>query len=195
MFASLYLRVMDWTRHQYAVPMLMFVSFIESIFFPIPTDVMLAPMCMATPSRAMYLATWTTIYSVLGGLVGYGLGIWAFPTIVEPFLTHMGYMGHYETIHEWFVAYGFWVVFIAGFSPIPYKVFTVTAGLAGVGFVPFFFASLAGRGGRFYLVAYLMAKGGPRLEKWIHTMLLRAGWALAGLCIFVIAVLTYFHMR
>lgn len=194
MFAKLYLRVMDWTRHRYAVHMLFFLSFIESIFFPIPTDVMLAPMSMATPSRAMFLATWTTIFSVLGGIVGYGLGLWAFPILVEPFLIKMGYMGYYEIIHEWFLRYGFWVVFIAGFSPIPYKVFTVAAGLTGVGFLPFCLASFAGRGGRFYLVSYLMAKGGPRLEKWIHDLLLKAGWVLAALMMAAVGIVTYMRM-
>lgn len=179
-FAKLYQRCMQWARTRYAIYLLALISFIESIFFPIPPDVMLAPMAMAKPDRAGFYAAITTVFSVLGGVVGYGIGLWAFPTIVEPFLQHMGYMDKYEMIHAWFVAWGFWVVFIAGFSPIPYKIFTVTAGLTGVGFIPFLMASITSRGLRFFLVSILMAKGGPKLEKFIHDMLLRFGWAMVA---------------
>jgi membrane protein YqaA with SNARE-associated domain len=179
-FARLYQRVMQWARSRYAVHILALISFIESIFFPIPPDVMLAPMAMAKPDRALYYAMITTVFSVLGGIVGYGIGVLAFPTLVEPFLQHMGYMDKYEMIHQWFVTWGFWVVFIAGFSPIPYKLFTVTAGLTGVGFLPFLIASITSRGLRFVLVSVLMAKGGPKLEKFIHDMLVRFGWAMVA---------------
>lgn len=190
-FARFYQRVMQWARSRYAVHILALISFIESIFFPIPPDVMLAPMAMAKPDKALFYAFITTLFSVLGGIVGYGIGVWAFPTIVEPFLQHMGYMAKYEMIHEWFTAWGFWVVFIAGFSPIPYKLFTVTAGLTGVGFIPFLVASITSRGLRFMLVSVLMARGGPKLEQFIHDMLLRFGWTMVGVFGFVVAVVYY----
>lgn len=178
LFARIYERMMQWARHQHAVQVLAGFSFLESIIVPIPTDVMLAPMAMATPNRAVYLATITTIFSVLGGIVGYFLGVWAFPILVEPVLQSLGYMHKYEMVHEWFVQWGFWVVFIAGFSPIPYKIFTVAAGLTGVLFIPFLIASILSRGARFFLVSVLMAKGGPRLEQFIHNVLARFGWAM-----------------
>ncbi len=181
MFAAIYTKVMTWTRHKYADYILGVMSFFESIIWPIPPDVMLMPMAMGQPNRAMYLATLTTVTSVMGGVVGYLIGMWAFPTVVEPLLQQFGYMGKYEMIHEWFMVWGFWIVFIAGFSPIPYKLFTVTAGLVGVAFFPFLLASIAGRASRFYLVSYLMAKGGPKLEVAIHRFLLRFGWASVGL--------------
>lgn len=192
-FARLYQRCMQWARSRYAVHILALIAFIESIFFPIPPDVMLAPMAMAKPQRAVYYATITTIFSVLGGIVGYGIGVLAFPTIVEPFLQHMGYMAKYEMIHAWFVQWGFWVVFVAGFSPIPYKIFTVTAGLTGVGFLPFVFASVTSRGLRFFLVSILMAKGGPKLEQFIHDMLVRFGWAMVAMFGLAVAAVYFFH--
>jgi membrane protein YqaA with SNARE-associated domain len=184
---------MIWARSRYAVHILALIAFIESIFFPIPPDVMLAPMAMAKPERAVYYATITTVFSVLGGIVGYFIGVWAFPTLVEPFLQHMHYMDKYEMIHAWFVEWGFWVVFIAGFSPIPYKIFTVTAGLTGVGFLPFLLASLTSRGLRFFLVSILMAKGGPKLEHFIHDMLLRFGWAMVAVFGAIVAAVYFLH--
>lgn len=192
-FARLYQRVMLWARSRYALYFLGLISFIESIFFPIPPDVMLAPMAMAKPDRAVLYATVTTVLSVLGGIVGYGIGMWAWPTIVEPFLQHMGYMPIYQKVDAWFLAWGFWIVFIAGFSPIPYKIFTVTAGLTGIGFVPFVLASVTSRGLRFFLVSILMARGGPKLEKFIHEMLLRFGWAMVG--VFGLIVLGVYLIR
>jgi membrane protein YqaA with SNARE-associated domain len=192
-FAKLYQRCMIWARSRYAVHILALISFIESIFFPIPPDVMLAPMAMAKPERAVYYATITTVFSVLGGIVGYYLGVWAFPTLVEPFLQQMNYMDKYAIIHAWFDEWGFWVVFIAGFSPIPYKLFTVTAGLAGVGFLPFVIASVTSRGLRFFLVSILMAKGGPKLENFINDMLIRFGWAMVGLFCAIVTAVYFLH--
>jgi membrane protein YqaA with SNARE-associated domain len=188
-FARLYLKVMQWARSRYADYILAAVSFTESMIFPIPPDVMLMPMAMARPERAFYLGTLTTVFSVLGGIAGYGIGLWAFPTIVEPLLNHLGYMPQYERVHEWFMTWGFWVVVLAGFTPIPYKIFTVTAGMVGIAFLPFVLASMLGRGARFYLVAFLMAKGGPKLEQAIHDGLVRFGWVLVG--IFVVIVVAY----
>lgn len=191
--AKLYQRCMQWARTRYAVYILSLISFTESIFFPVPPDVMLAPMAMAKPQRAVFYAGITTLFSVLGGIVGYGIGMWAFPTLVEPFLLQMGYMGKYEIIHTWFTQWGFWVVFVAGFSPIPYKIFTVTAGLTGVGFLPFVLASATSRGLRFFLVSILMAKGGPKLEQFIHDMLVRFGWAMVGVFGLAVGAVYFLH--
>lgn len=194
MFASLYLRVMQWARHVHAPRILGTLSFFESFIFPVPTDVMLIPMAIARPHQATYLGTLTTATSVLGGIFGYLLGMLAFPTLVEPVLQHFGYMPKFENVQAWFVAWGFWVILVAGFTPIPYKIFTITAGLVGIAFLPFVLASIIGRGARFYLVAYLMAWGGPRLENTIHNILQKFGWAVAGLFVAVILVYYYLHL-
>jgi membrane protein YqaA with SNARE-associated domain len=102
-------------------------------------------------------------------------------------------MEQYEMVHDWFMRWGFWIIFIASFSPIPYKVFTVTAGLVGIAFLPFLIASIIGRGGRFYLVSFLMALGGPKLEQAIHRFLLRFGWLTVGL--FLAVVVGYYMLN
>ena len=128
LFSPLYTRVMQWSRHPHAPRYLAGLSFAESSFFPIPPDVMLAPMSLAKPAAAWRLALLTTIASVLGGLAGYLIGWLAFD-LVEPWLRDLGYWDKYLRAQSWFDEWGFWAIFIAGFSPIPYKVFTITAGV------------------------------------------------------------------
>lgn len=187
LFSSLYERVMVWSRHRHAPRYLMGLSFAESSFFPIPPDVMLAPMALAAPSRAWHFASITTIASVVGGLFGYFIGVFAFE-LVEPLLRDAGYYAKYLQAREWFSEWGFWAVFLAGFSPIPYKVFTITAGVISMALVPFVLASLIGRGARFFLVAALMAWGGERMESNLKQYIERIGWAMVMLMIGVIVV-------
>lgn len=164
-----------WAGHPRAPWALGGLSFAESSVFPIPPDVLLAPMAMARPDRALLYAHITTFCSVAGGLLGYLLGYFAL-AIVEPWIVAAGYQDAYEQAATWFVDWGFWVILVAGFSPIPYKVFTVAAGAAGVALPAFIAASILGRGGRFYAVALLMAWGGPRLESWLFRHIERIGW-------------------
>jgi membrane protein YqaA with SNARE-associated domain len=177
LFSPLYHRVMQWARHRHAPAYLMGMSFAESSFFPVPPDVMLAPMTLANPARATWYATLTTVASVLGGLFGYLIGLYAFD-LVEPLLQGAGYYPKYEQAQAWFAEWGFWAVFLAGFSPIPYKVFTITAGVISMALLPFLAASLIGRGARFFLVAFLMAWGGERMEKMLRLYIDRIGWAV-----------------
>ena len=175
---------MTWSRHKRATWVLGFLSFIESSFFPIPPDVMLAPMCLAQPSRAWWFALLTTVTSVLGGLFGYVIGLYAFQAI-EPWLLQSHYAGAFETAKLWFDEYGFWAVLIAGFSPIPYKVFTIAAGVAAMPLLPFVLASIVGRGGRFFLVAGLMKWGGAPMEALLAQWVDRLGWGLVVLVVLV----------
>lgn len=135
-FSSLYDRVMNWSRHRLASWYLAVLSFSESVFFPIPPDVMLAPMALARPKQAWYYAFLTSIASILGGIVGYYLGYALFEPVVQPAIDYMGYQAKFETITQWFEQWGIWIVFIAGFSPIPYKLFTVTAGVLSMALLP-----------------------------------------------------------
>lgn len=190
LFSPLYVRAMQWARHPRAPWYLGGLSFAESSFFPIPPDVMLAPMCMAAPARAWRLALLTTLASVAGGLLGYLIGHHAFAAIA-PWLQETRYWQSYLTAVDWFEHWGFWAVFIAGFSPIPYKVFTIAAGALGMTLLPFTLASLVGRGARFFLVAGLMAWGGERMEKTLHRYIDMLGWiTVAGLAIAVIVYRT-----
>ncbi len=176
LFSPLYRRAMQWARHRRAPWLLGGVSFAESSFFPIPPDVMLAPMSLASPSRAWHFALITTLASVAGGLFGYLIGHYAFDAI-EPWLRASSYWSSYEQATEWFDKWGFWAIFIAGFSPIPYKVFTIAAGALSMALLPFTLASLIGRGLRFFMVAGLMAWGGARMEATLHRYIDRIGWA------------------
>ncbi|MCM8856957.1 MAG: DedA family protein [Candidatus Thiodiazotropha sp.] len=177
LFSSLYARTMQWSRHPHAPAYLAGLSFAESSFFPIPPDVMLAPMSMARPKRAWYFAGLTTLASVIGGMFGYLIGMTAFD-LIEPWLHNWGYWEGYQDTKEWFDRWGFWAIFLAGFSPIPYKIFTITAGVIGMAFMPFVVASAIGRGARFFLVAALMAWGGERMERALHRYVDRLGWLL-----------------
>ncbi len=186
-FSALYARVMRWVRHPHATRYLALLGFAESSFFPVPPDVMLAPMSMARPKRALFLALLTTTASVLGGMAGYLIGMLAFDAI-EPLLHQWGYFDHYLEARAWFDQWGFWAILLAGFSPIPYKVFTITAGVIGMPFVPFVLGSAAGRGARFFLVALLMAWGGERMEAGLHRWIDRLGWLTVGLVVLIVAV-------
>ena len=176
LFSNLYTRVLAWSRHRNAPHFLAGLSFAESSFFPIPPDVMLAPMTLANPAKAWNFAIITTVDSVFGGLLGYFIGLFAFD-FVEPILRSAGYYPRYLLVREWFSEWGFWAIFIAGFSPIPYKLFTITAGVISMSLLPFMLASFIGRGARFFLVAGLMAWGGDRMEDVLHKYIDRIGWA------------------
>jgi len=180
LFSPLYARVMTWSRHPRAPWYLGGLSFAESSFFPVPPDVMLAPMCLANPHRAWSFALLTTLTSVAGGLFGFAIGYFALDALL-PWLQQSRYWPAYQTAVAWFGEWGFWAVFIAGFSPIPYKVFTIAAGALSMALAPFVLASIVGRGLRFYLVAGLMAWGGARMEAVLHRYVDRLGWATVAL--------------
>lgn len=188
-FTALYDRCMTLARHQQASWYLAGLSFSESSFFPVPPDVMLAPMSMARPERAMGYALITTVASVTGGLLGYLIGYFAFD-MVAPWVQRTGHWEQYLRVREWFDIWGFWAILIAGFSPIPYKVFTIAAGTLSMNLPLFIAGSAIGRGGRFFLVAGLLSWGGPRMESMLRTYIERIGWALV-----ITGVLAYLYFR
>lgn len=181
-FSALYERALRWARHRHAPWYLGGLSFAESSFFPVPPDVMLAPMSLASPSRAWWFALITTVASVAGGLLGYFIGATAFE-LVEPVLRQSGYWPRYLVVVEWFRVWGFWAIFVAGFSPIPYKVFTIAGGVMSMALGPFIIASTIGRGARFFMVAGLMAWGGARMEAMLHKYVERLGWLTVALLV------------
>ena len=162
LFGAMYDKTMIWSKHRFAPFWLSFVSFIEAIFFPIPPDVMLIPMSMSKPQSAIKFAWLTAIASVLGGMIGYALGYYAFD-LVEQYITQWGYQEHWQTAIHWFEKWGILVVFVAGFSPIPYKVFTICAGVMHMAFLPFVLTAFISRAARFILVAKLAAWGGEKI--------------------------------
>jgi membrane protein YqaA with SNARE-associated domain len=187
-FEPLYDRVMEWSRHRHAASYLAGLSFAESSFFPVPPDVMLAPMAAARPREALRLAALTTLFSVLGGVFGYVIGALAFE-LVSPWIVDMGHGESLEMAKEWFAVWGVWVVLIAGFSPIPYKLFTVTAGALAMPLLPFVIASVLGRGARFFAVGLLMAWLGPHADRHLRPYMERLGWA--SVVILAAAIIIY----
>ena len=188
-FSALYEWTMKWAEHKFAPRVLAVLTFAESVFFPIPPDVLLAPMVLAKPKKAWYYATLTTVSSVIGGVVGYLLGYFMFDAWIHPIIVEMGYQARLDKAISWFEQWGVWVVFLAGFSPIPYKIFTLSAGFLQMLFLPFLIASAIGRGMRFFLVAGLIQWGGAKMEqqlrKWVDVL----GWALV--VIIVVGVMVY----
>jgi membrane protein YqaA with SNARE-associated domain len=181
-FSPLFEKVLQWSRHPKAPWYLGGLSFAESSFFPIPPDVMLAPMVVAKPESAWRLATITTVASVIGGLAGFSIGYLAIDAI-EPWLKDLGYWHAYELSQAWFQKWGFWAVLAAGFSPIPYKIFTISAGAMAMPLAPFALASLVGRASRFFLVAGLLYWGGARFEELLRRYIDVLGWVFVVLLI------------
>lgn len=185
-FSALYDRALKWSAHPHAPRYLGALSFAESSFFPIPPDVMLAPMVLARPARAWWLAALTTVTSVLGGVLGYFIGQFLFTQLGEPVIAFYHAEQAFARVQQWFDTYGVWVVFVAGFSPIPYKLFTIASGVMQMALGPFVIASTVGRGARFFLVAALLMWGGSPLERFLRKRIDLIGW-----CTVAAAVVAY----
>lgn len=186
-FSPIYKRMLVWAAHPKAPWFLFWLSFAESSFFPIPPDVMLAPMVIAKPASAWRNATLCTVGGVLGAFVGYVIGMFFF-FACKPWLIKLGYYPHYELIVTWFDQWGFWVMFFAGFAFIPYKLFTIAAGATGLGLIPFTLGSIVGRGGRFFLVAFVIRYGGERMEQALLKYIDYLGWLFTVLMIIGVVV-------
>ena len=148
--------VLSWADHPAGPWALTGFAFAESSFFPIPPDILLIPLCLSAPKRAFRYATICTAASVVGGMLGYAIGYVAYQSVGRRLLELQGLMDGFERIGELYAAYEGWAVALAGFTPIPYKVFTIAAGLFELNFAVFVVASIVGRGGRFFLVAAVL---------------------------------------
>ncbi|MFC0677398.1 YqaA family protein [Lysobacter korlensis] len=183
LFGPLYERTLIWARHRHAPALLTGLSFAEAVVFPVPPEVMLAPMALAQPQRAFWLATLSLIGSLAGAIVGYLLGHFAFE-LVRPLLEALGWIDKIEAQ----VAYlaeiaknspwkAFWLLVLAGFTPIPLKIFTWASGVVGVPMLPFLASMLVGRGKRLYLIAIAVRLGGTRAEATLRRFIEPVGWA------------------
>ncbi len=191
LFSTLYELTLRWSKHPNAPKYLSAMSFAESSFFPIPPDVMLMPMSLATPQKAFYFAWLTTLFSVLGGVLGYAIGYWAMDLLM-PMIESMGYAEKIQRGEHFFAEYGVWIILMAGFSPVPYKLFTITAGASSMALLPFIIASIIGRGARFFLVAGIMKWGGAKMEEGIRKWVDWLGWAFVLLVTAFIVYKVYF---
>ena len=184
-FSRLYNKMITWSRHHYAPYYLSAVSVAESSFFPLPPDIMLVPMAIASPKKAWWYALLTTLTSVFGALLGYAIGFFA-AALVVPLLTQLGYLPQYTYAQALFQEWGFLAVIIAGFTPVPYKIFTITAGIMHMALLPFLCASMIGRGGRFFLVAAIAYFGGGHIDGLVRRYIDRTGWLLIAIVAIVV---------
>ena len=171
---SYILLLIDKCGSKKSITYLKALSFIESIFFPIPTDVLLAPMVLSKRHNWISIAVTASIWSVLGGIVGYFLGFYLFE-LVEPYLHNFGKYNQYLSAKSSFEEYGIIVLFISAFTPIPYKIFTITAGVLNYNLFFFIFVSLIGRSARFFLVAFICEKYDEQILSIINKYLLYVG--------------------
>lgn len=191
LFGPIYDRALIWAAHHHAPGYLAAMSAAESVIFPVPPDVMLAPMTLAQPRRWWRFALICTVASIVGGLLGYALGSYALDA-VWPVIERMGWASSFYHVQGLFQRYGFWIVFVAGFTPIPYKIFTIASGATGIALVPFALASFIGRGARFFLVAGLIAWGGERLERTLRRYVETLGWLVA---VVIVMALVLWELR
>ncbi|MDG2954011.1 DedA family protein [Bisgaard Taxon 10/6] len=187
-FGAMYDKTMEWSKHRLATYWLAFVSFIEAIFFPIPPDVMLIPMAMTKPKSAVRFALICTAASVVGGVVGYSIGYYAFD-LVQQYIVKWGYQTQWDKAISWFEQWGVLVVFVAGFSPIPYKVFTIAAGVMQMAFIPFVLTAAVSRAARFVLIAKLAAWGGTKFADKLRRSIEVIGWSVVALAVIAYLVL------
>ncbi len=169
--------IYDWSmrisRTKYALCFLIIFSFVESSFFPIPPDVLLIPMVLACRNKAWLYAGFCTIASVLGGYLGYGIGMFLYDLVAVPILNFYGYMQQFDEFKQYYNEWGAWIVFGAGVTPFPYKVITIASGITHLDLFTFTIASVLSRGLRFFLVAGLLWYFGAKIQAFIEKNL---GW-------------------
>jgi membrane protein YqaA with SNARE-associated domain len=176
MFRALY----DWTlrlaAHRHAIRSLAVISFCESSFFPIPPDVMVVPMVLARRDEAYKIATICTISSVLGGMLGYAIGMFLYDSVGQWLISVYGMSDGIESFRETYREWGAWIILIKGFTPIPFKLVTIASGIAGFSFPIFVAASIVTRGARFFLIAWLLRRYGAPMQDFIERRLTLVGW-------------------
>ncbi|MFP4476647.1 MAG: YqaA family protein [Desulfatibacillaceae bacterium] len=168
-------RLYDWTVHwaqtPYGVWALFVLAFAESSFFPIPPDVLLIALAVAIPKNSLKYAMYCSVGSILGGAFGYLLGWQFMGTIGDSIVAFYGYETQFGEFRDLFAQYDVWVVGIAGFSPIPYKIITITAGVVEANFAIFLLVSAISRSARFFLVGGLIYRFGPTIQPFIEKYL------------------------
>lgn len=164
--------VISWAPTAYALPALFLLAFAESSFFPIPPDVLLIAMCIGTVAKSYRFALWCSLGSIVGGMAGYGIGyfLWENEGVKSFFYDYVPGVSaaSVDSVRQLYTDWDFWIVFAAAFTPIPYKVITILAGVCAINFPMFVIASAVGRSARFFLVAWLFKRYGPSMKDFIE---------------------------
>ncbi len=192
LFAPIYDRALVWSRHPHAPRWLAFISFIEAFIFPVPPEVMLAPMSLAHPRRAFRYALISLVASTLGACVGYAVGALALD-LLTPWLQRLGYWDTFLEVKELAAEQGFWLLLIGGFTPIPFKILTLASGAVGMPLLPFFAGAIIGRGKRVFLVAGAIRIGGERAERALRRYVEPIGWLVLALVVGLVVYLKFWH--
>lgn len=184
--------VLHWAETQYGPVALFILAFAESSFFPIPPDALLIALALGVRKKSYYFAGICTLASVLGALLGYGIGhfVWwnginEFSAVANFFFNNIpGFTEElFYKVKELYDQWNFWIIFTAGFTPIPYKVFTITGGAFNINLLLFLLASVIGRAGRFFLVAFLIWKYGEQIKGFIDKYF---NWLAIGFTVLLI---------
>ncbi|MBP5616028.1 MAG: DedA family protein [Alphaproteobacteria bacterium] len=190
MIRKIYDKMLELSEGKGAMMALFAVAFAESSFFPIPPDIMLIPMILAAPSKAWRMAMLATVASVIGGYFGYGIGVFLFDMVAEPLLKFYGYLEKFQEFEDYYHIYGAWIVFGAGLTPFPYKIITIASGAVHLNLAVFTVASVLARGGRFFVVAWLLKKYGAPMKTFIEKNL---GWLTV--LFFVLLIGSFFVLK
>lgn len=197
LFKPLYERVLQWAAHKHAPWYLTALSFCEAIFFPVPPEVMLAPMVLAQPKRWFRFAGLSLLGSLCGAMIGYLLGHFAYAA-VQPLIDALGWRAaidsqvqHLRQVVADSPWQAFWLLVLAGFTPIPLKIFTWASGIVGVPFVPFLASMFVGRGKRVFLVAGAIRLGGQRAEAALHRWIEPIGWIASVLLVALVGFVVW----
>ena len=163
----LYDWVLSWAHKKYSSAALFVLAFSESSFFPVPPDILQIALSVSKPKKSFYYALIASVGSVLGGILGYFIGLFLFDTIGNLIINSLGYQAQFNSVGDLYKSYAFLAILVSAFTPIPYKVFTIAAGFWQVGLLPLIAASIIGRSARFFLVATLIHFFGPKIKEFI----------------------------
>ncbi len=181
---KLYDWVLGWAYSPYSTPALFLLAFSESSFFPVPPDVLLIPLGLSKPKKSFYYATVSSIGSILGGAFGYLIGLFLMNSVGIPILKAYGLMEKYQYVSQLYNQYNALAVSVAGFTPLPYKLFTIAAGACRINFPVFIIASALSRSARFFLVSALVYAFGERarafIDRYFNWLALAFGILLVG---------------
>ncbi len=181
----LYEWVLHWAETPYGLPALALLTLAESSFFPIPPDPLLMALCLGAASRSLKFATVATAASVVGGMIGYGIGALVWLGVSDIFFAYVPGVTPeaFAGVQDLYLQYDFWAVFLAGMTPVPYKVFTISAGVFSINFPIFVLASVLSRGLRFFLVAGLIYRFGPSISSFIDRYFNLLTWVFGVLVV------------
>ena len=197
----LHRRLYDWVVHwaytSHAQVALFLLAFAESSFFPVPPDVLLAAMSLGNPKKWLRFALLCSIASVIGGCFGYIIGMFLWSLVGQWVYAHLGFVGlteaNFAKFQVWYAKYDFWIVFTCGFTPLPYKVCTISAGVARINFFGFLVASAVSRSARFFLVAGLIGWKGEKIRPVIEKYFNWFALAFVGLLIGGFLAIKWLH--